>query len=321
MRDMPLVSVIIPAYNCARLIPETLESLFAQDYPNLEIVVVNDGSKDNTLELLKSYGDRIQLVDQANTGAPGARNKGIQSARGEFIGFCDADDIWAPGKVSAQVRHLQNCPDVGMVFCDWQVWDPRADGSFEIPESFRDSGDTTLVDPANSGWIYTRLLLDCICLTSTVMFRRTVVEKVGFFDTNLWNGDDYDYWLRTSRITRIDKLGSKLVLYRILPQSVARTPTSIHYEYKVLTSAISRWGYSGPDGKSNSAGLMRNRFAGMRFGFGYLHYYTGDPRIAMAAFRSAICHKPWWHLPWAYLLLALWKSIKSPNSATAASVR
>lgn len=309
MIEHPLVSVIVPAYNCVKYIPETLSSLFQQDYPNIEIVVVNDGSKDDTLDLLKSYGDKIVLVDQANTGVPGARNHGIKVARGRYVAFCDSDDLWSPQKVSEQVRYLETYPEVGMVYCDWQVWHPDDGGLFTIPESFKQPQDGQVVDPDNSGWIYHKLLLDCVCLTSSVMFRADIIAQVGYFDLNLWNGEDYDYWLRTSRITQIHKLKPTLVLYRILPQSLARTPTRIHYEYEVLNNAIARWGSIGPTGETIRAGALSHRIAEMRFGFGYLHFKTGDSLIAMKSFLGAIRQKPFWHLPWAYLIMSLWKRL------------
>ncbi len=307
MNQIPLVSVIVPAYNCTTYIPETLSSLFAQDYPNVEIIVVNDGSKDNTLELLKSYGNKIVLINKKNTGAPGARNAGIRAARGKFIAFCDSDDIWAKRKISVQLTYLNDHPDVGMVYCQWHVWEAENDGRFVIPPSFDNETDNQEIDTKNSGWIYHKLLLDCICLTSSVMFRREIIYQVGFFAENLWSGEDYDYWLRTSRIIEIHKLNSSLVLYRILPQSIARTPTKIHYEYEVLQKAIAQWGEFSPDGQKNDSSTMRNRFANMRFGFGYLHFKSGDPAIAVSAFISSIRYKPFWYLPWAYLILSMWK--------------
>lgn len=320
MSQLPLVSVIVPAYNCAKYIPETLSSIFEQDYPDVEIIVVNDGSKDDTLELLKTYRDRIVLIDQQNTGAPGARNAGMRVARGEFISFCDSDDLWAKQKTRAQVAYLNHHPNVGMVYCKWHVWEPESGGRFVVPPFFNSEDDSQEIDPNNSGWLYHKLLLDCICLTSSVMFRREIITKVGFFADDLWNGDDYDYWLRTSRITEIHKLKSSLVLYRILPQSVARTPTNIHYEYEILQKAIARWGTISPDGQKNDAGAIRNRFAKMRFGFGFLHFKSGDPVIAVRSFVSSIKHKPFWYLPWFYLLLSLWKRFAIPKPQSSAII-
>ncbi|MBK1695225.1 hypothetical protein CKO09_10835 [Chromatium weissei] len=307
MSNLSLVSVIVPAYNCVKYISETLESLFAQDYSNIEIIVVNDGSKDNTLDFLKNYGNKIILIDQVNIGAPGARNTGIRVAQGEFIAFCDSDDVWASNKVSNQVEYLNQHSNVGMVYCHWHVWEPNSNGNFIVPFNFGHEDYNQEIDPDKSGWIYHKLLLDCICLTSSVMFRKSVIDKVGFFDPSLWNGDDYDYWLRTSRITEIHKLRSALVLYRILPQSVARTPTKTHYEYEILQKTILKWGETSQNGDRNSSDMIKNRVAKMRFDFGYLHFKSGDPLIAVKSFFGSIKQKPFWYLPWVYLLLVLLK--------------
>jgi glycosyltransferase involved in cell wall biosynthesis len=315
MPKPPLVSVVVPAYNCAGLIPETLASLLAQDYPSIEIVVVNDGSTDGTLALLRTYGERIRVIDQPNAGAPGARNRGIMAASGDFVCFCDSDDIWASTKISDQVTYLNDHPQVGMLYCDWYVWEPDSHGAFAIPEGFGELADRQAIVPELSGWIYHKLLLDCVCLTSSVMFRKSILTQVGAFDPAFWNGDDYDYWIRTSRITEIHKLRAKLVLYRILPNSVARTPTRVHYEYLIVQKAIATWGLAGPTGQRNSKRAIANRLAQMRFGFGYLHLKTGDPKIAAKAFADCIARRPWWVLPWIYATLSVWKQLTKTRPA------
>jgi glycosyltransferase involved in cell wall biosynthesis len=315
MNEFPLVSIIVPAYNCENYISETLLSLFEQDYPNIEIIVVNDGSTDGTLNLLKTYAEKVLLIDQVNTGVSGARNQGIQAARGEFISFCDSDDLWAPQKVSEQVNYFADHPNVAMVYCGWHVWKADNEGRFIVPKEFKSPVNPSEIDLSESGWIYHKLLLDCICLTSTVMLRKNIVSDIGVFDTDLACGEDYDYWLRISRITEIHKLKSKLVLYRSIQQSISHMPTQVHYEYRVLENAISRWGTTGPNGEQPIAGLLTKRFAQMQFDFGYLHFKFGDPKTATRSFWNAISLQPFWHLPWAYLTIGLWKLLKSKRKS------
>lgn len=314
MNEFPLVSIIVPAYNCENYISETLLSLFEQDYPNIEIIVVNDGSTDGTLNLLKTYAEKVLLIDQVNTGVSGARNHGIQAARGEFISFCDSDDLWAPQKVSEQVNYFADHANVAMVYCGWHVWKADNEGRFIVPKDFKLPVNSPEIDLSESGWIYHKLLLDCVCLTSTVMLRKYIVSDIGVFDTDLACGEDYDYWLRISRITEIHKLKSKLVLYRSIPQSISQIPTQVHYEHKVLQNAISLWGTTGPNGEQPSAGLLTKRFAQMQFDFGYLHFKSGDPKIAIRSFWNAIYLLPFWHLPWVYFILGLWRQISKTSS-------
>lgn len=309
MSSAPLVSVIVPAYNSAAYITETISSLLEQTYPNIEIIVVNDGSQDKTLDVLKAYQTKIVLIDQLNTGVSGARNTGIRAAKGDFISFCDSDDLWAPQKIHEQLTYLQHHPSVGMVYCDWHVWNPDHDGNFVVPDFFRSTQYGQEIDSSKSGWIYHKLLLDCICLTSTVMLRNDTVNKVGFFNTDLWCGEDYDYWLRVSRITEIHKLKSKLVLYRSLAESITRKPTRVHYEYEVFCNAIAQWGVASPNGETNDSRALKERVAKMRFDFGYHHLNSGDAAIAIKSFADSIIRKPLWHLPWMYLMLALYSRL------------
>lgn len=120
---MPIASIVVPAFNAARTLSETLESLLSQTIRDYEVIIVNDGSTDNTLEIARGFTDdaRVRIVTQPNRGLAGARNAGIAAARGKYIGFCDADDIWMPEKLATHVRHLEQSPDVGLSFSGSQL--------------------------------------------------------------------------------------------------------------------------------------------------------------------------------------------------------
>ncbi|WP_236638622.1 glycosyltransferase family 2 protein [Mangrovicoccus ximenensis] len=121
---MPEASIVVPAYNAAATLRETLESLLAQTHPDFEIVVVDDGSTDCSAAIARSFGDRrIRLVQQRNRGLAGARNSGIAAARGRYVGFCDADDLWRPGKLAAHAAHLAANPQVGLSFSGSELID------------------------------------------------------------------------------------------------------------------------------------------------------------------------------------------------------
>src|SRR5437016_1233967 len=113
---MPLlVSAVIPAYNYARFVCRAVDSVLAQTYPHLECIVVDDGSTDNTLEVLAPYGDHIRVITQKNAGLSAARNTGVRNAGGEYVGFLDADDWWQPQKIAKQVALAEKRPELGAI--------------------------------------------------------------------------------------------------------------------------------------------------------------------------------------------------------------
>ena len=305
----PLVSVIIPVYNCADYVAEAIESALAQDWPHKEVLVVNDGSTDNCLAILQGFGDRIRLIDQKNAGPPAARNQGLAAARGAYIAFLDADDVWLQGKLSAQVRHMQAHHEVHTVFTDWHVWAPDTSGRFVRPPELECHSVTDQVDKANSGWLYHRLLLDCALLTTTVMLRASMVQRIGGFDLSLWNGDDYDYWLRASREGKITKLQSVGAFYRCVPGSVSRKPNTANYGHKVLAQALSRWGLTGPDGPAVDNATMQRRLLRVQAEHAHIHLLRGDPQIAFNTYIRILKSHParlsfWVHTAHARLKMA-----------------
>ena len=318
-QSLPLVSVIMPAFNSARYIQESIDSVLAQDYPNNELIVIDDGSTDSTVELVSDYGNRVRLITQQNQGAAVARNAGLKAARGDYIAFIDSDDVWLPGKLTTQIRHLQHHPDVGIVYARWHKWKPDNSGEFPPPATFNVSGaDTHDSDPGitqdGSGWLYTRLLFTSKLHTITVVARRSVVEVVGDFDTTLKRGQDYDYWIRASRETRIHQLDQPLALYRLHDDGCMTKYPNVNYEFLVVQKALDKWGRIGPDGSTTSRGAIRRRLGETCFSFGYFHYWEGTPRIAMRAFAHAVIRQPLHLSSWAYLALSSVKAIREAGA-------
>lgn len=215
---MPKVSVVIPAYNAEHTLPETLASALDQTYRDFEVVVVDDGSTDDTAGVARGVGDdRVRVISVANGGVARARNTGIREASGEFITFLDADDLWRPTKLERQIELLHGEAGVGV----------SVTGATRI-----DSGSRPVIRrPAWSaeGLVVRRMLgaaLDDYCeallLNSMVagcissgMVRRSTVEQVGGFDPSFSQAADWDYWLRLSRMTRFGVLDDEMVLYRV----------------------------------------------------------------------------------------------------------
>jgi glycosyltransferase involved in cell wall biosynthesis len=288
---LPAVSVIIPAYNAEKFVLEAIASVRAQDYPNVEIILVDDGSCDGTVDFVSRQAPDVRVVQQANAGAAAARNTGLRNAGGDFICFLDADDGWLPGKLAAQVAYLQSHPNVGAVFHRWMVLKPDEMGNYGVPRQ-QDVPDPGEIDPESSGWLYPRLLLDCIVHTSTVMIRREVVEDVGHFETGLITGEDYDYWLRVSRQCEVHKLAGTYSFYREVAGGLTSVPKERNNEYLVLKQALQKWGMTSPDGSGASASLVRRRLARLTFDFGYAHYHRGSMARAAEAFARSLRHDP-----------------------------
>jgi glycosyltransferase involved in cell wall biosynthesis len=184
--NIPLVSVILPTYNRAWILREAIDSVLSQNYPNIELIVVDDGSTDRTAELLASYGDSIRVLSQKNKGVSAARNAGIKKSRGKFIALLDSDDTWMQGKISCQVEFFKNHPEAMICQTD-EIW---------IRKGVR-------INPRKkhkklSGMIFEPSLHLCLVSPSAVMMRRKLFELKGYFNEKFTICEDYDLWLRVS---------------------------------------------------------------------------------------------------------------------------
>jgi glycosyltransferase involved in cell wall biosynthesis len=301
------ISVIIPAYNAAEFIGDSLSSVKAQAIQDLQIIVVDDGSTDGTADRVAAEHPDVELIRKANGGAATARNRGIAAAHGDYLAFLDADDIWLPGKLAAQWRHLQAHPDIHLVCTGFERWQQTASGRYPPLEPLIAEAaaipDTEL-DTERSGWIYHQLLLDCHVWTSTVMLRRAILERTGTFDESLRLGQDYDFWLRASRVTPIHTLRRPMALYRQHPDSATVRGASVNYGARVLTRAVKQWGYSSPNGQSVSAQQVRKRIAAIHFDLGYRRYCNADYRLAAKDFASSLSKSPGQPRTWLYLIVS-----------------
>ncbi|MCU0523777.1 MAG: glycosyltransferase family 2 protein [Elainella sp. Prado103] len=185
---MPQISVIIPAYNAANTIEETLKSVLQQTWTDFEVIVIDDGSTDHTAEIVNHFSDpRICLYSYANGGLPTARNRGIAQAKGELIAFLDADDLWTADKLELQQAALQQSPQAGVAYSWTSFMTVTPAGQIFQPGS----------PYAWSGEVYAQLLVaDFILSGSNVLVRRSAIETAGWFDPALKSCEDWDYWLR-----------------------------------------------------------------------------------------------------------------------------
>jgi len=301
----------MPAYNAEPYIADSIKSVLSQDYANIELIVVDDGSRDGTPELAERFGERVRVFRQKNAGPAAARNRGIAAAKGDFIAFLDADDLWLPGKIAMQVKYLQDHPDVGVVFGGFSRWYSEANGAYAAPPPPINLNTPLMLVPAHTGWIYKDILLDSVICIITAMVRRSVIETVGVFDESLVTGEDYDFWLRVSNQFRAVEIYRTLAYYRINSSSTTNVPRKDNNEYKVLLKTLKANGSAGPDGIAASESALQERFFQLCFSHGYFHFRSGDPTVAQNAFAAAIGYAPFRPKVWVYLMLAAIKRITS----------
>ena len=239
----PLVSIIIPAFNAEPYIAETIASALAQTYPNIELIIINDGSTDGTPKIIEDFAarhPRIRAVSQLNAGLSATRNRGIALANGEFVTFLDADDLIRPQKIELQVRRfLKSGPEVGIVYC----WTQRIDE------------DGRIIPHANTCCIIEGACLDEVVTNNIVgpgsvaMLRRRVALEVGGFDETMRQGcEDNKFYARIAENYHFAVEREYLVGYRRVGSSVTRNikrvasaAEQLIAEYKRRYPSVARW--------------------------------------------------------------------------------
>ncbi|BAY84269.1 glycosyltransferase involved in cell wall biogenesis [Calothrix parasitica NIES-267] len=216
MVDKPKVSVIVPAYNVSKYIPEALASLEKQTFSDFEVLVVDDGSTDDTAAVVQKFcqrDTRFHLLQKPNGGLSSARNYGIRHARGEYIALLDGDDIYHRDKIATHIARLYDKPDVGVVY--------------SASQTIRDDGKPTFISlsgkPVHSNPLLALLCKNFVGHGSNAVFRRCLIDEVGGFDENLRSWEDVDLWLRIAAMQKWRFFREKRVLcyYRVRPSGLS----------------------------------------------------------------------------------------------------
>lgn len=222
---MPKVSVIIPTYNRADYVRESIESVLAQTYTDYEIIIVDDGSMDDTREVLKPWIDdgTIRYVYQENQGESAARNNGIRMAQGRYISFLDSDDLFLPTKFEKQVAYLDSHPEEAFV----QSWYAKFDDAGN-DLGYRDTSDI-------SGKVYPGILLDWSVLLAvpSVVVRAKILKDVGGFDEAIYWGPDLDLWRRITQKYPIGVIPEVLCKIRVHPGNISGDKVSAAASFAV----------------------------------------------------------------------------------------
>ncbi len=215
----PLVSVVIPTYNRADTVGHAVESVRAQTFTDYEIIVVDDGSRDNTAAVVARFGDAVRYIAQPNGGVAVARNRGVAEARGRYVAFLDSDDAWLPAKLERQMAFVAQRPELGFAYADARV----------VDESGRELGVKPVQRPVAD--TLEALLQGNFIPTLTVVARRDAVQAVGGFDPQLRGPEDYDLWMRLAARYPFAGVRETLAVYHQSGSGLSGDPNKIYAEY------------------------------------------------------------------------------------------
>ncbi len=275
-----LISVIIPSYNSESFVCDAVRSVLAQTFSPLEILVIDDGSTDNTRGVLEQFGDRIRYYRQENRGPASARNTGIHFASGKLLAFLDADDVWLPDKLSKQYNVLAQQSEIGLVHSDIRYW-------------HQDTGEKNLKWVGRerfAGDCYICLFYENRVLTSSILVRKECFGKAGLFDERLGRAEDWDMLIRIARHYRFAYIPEPLIDYRLhgagLTNNEARMRES---ELRVLVKALR----ADPQlTKQLGKSFINNMLAHKSLCIGYQFLEDGDIKTARYYFGKAFVFDP-----------------------------
>ncbi|RFC49185.1 MAG: Glycosyltransferase involved in cell wall bisynthesis [Verrucomicrobia bacterium] len=289
---MPRVSIVIPSYNSAKYLPETLQSVLQQDYQDFEVIVVNDGSTDDTESWFAAHvsDPRLRLITQANQGPSTARNTGIAASRGEYIAFLDSDDLWHPTKLTKQLEILDGDPHAAMVYCWLANIDHLGNPTGKIRRYF------------SEGMVWPELIKhNFIGCGSNAMVRRRCFDDLGLFDPATTGIEDWDMWLRIADHHPFRVIREPLVYYRQHPASLSNNWFVLEKSFqRVLEKAFS------------STEAAKTRLKSMSYAMAYLclswkpvqsrhRNHVDSSRLL----RQAVSYDPKLRLTAGYMRLAL----------------
>lgn len=254
---IPTVSVVIPVYNRGKFVRETINSVLRQTYNDFEVIAVDDGSKDDSLAVLNSFGDCITVLQHPNgenRGQSAAINLGLERARGRYVAVLDSDDLWMPEKLSVLIEYLETHPEIGLVYSNGQWVDEGGNSKGVIYRSNHvETSDASAV------------LLNCyFALPSNSVIRREAFEKAGGFDETLRTAQDHDMAVRIAEVARLAYVDRVLWAYRRHPASVSKRSGELRWRngFLILDKAVKRYSYP--------ARVIRGRRAVLHFRLGQL---------------------------------------------------
>lgn len=287
----PLVSIIIPSFNMAGLAVRAVESVLNQTYKNIEIIVIDDGSTDDTRQRLEVFGDRVKYLYKPNGGVCSARNVGLKMASGKFIGLLDSDDTYMPEKVERSLDFLQRHPDYGFVHTDTYLVDIKG----QIIERYQHPKSRV------TGKITDTLLMGNFIANPTNFFSRECYERCGGFEESLFPPGDWDLWLRIASHFKVGYIDQPLSKYSVLSNSCFNDLERTKREEKWV---LDRFFQSNPayDGK-----IKRKAYSEFHLRNAQCYFVKRQEEQCRNEFAESFQSYPWngkWWLLGGYYLLA-----------------
>jgi glycosyltransferase involved in cell wall biosynthesis len=278
------VSLVIATYNHARFLGEALDSAVAQTLTGVEVVVVDDGSTDDTPDVLARYGGRIRVIRQPNRGLAAARNTGLAAARGTYVSFLDADDVLMPTKLAEQVVILDRAPAVGWTYCDVLIETAASGAAIRASERFG-YGTRTL-----EGWLFPELIHGNFIPAIAPLIRRSVLDAAGAFDERLTALEDWDLWLRLSLIAEARYSPAVLVRYRVRPGGMSEDRARMDRNRFRVLDKLCR---TRPAAVEGLGAAGRRLIADTHNWLGKEAYARGDWAEARRRFAASLVTVPW----------------------------
>ena len=241
----PRVSVIIPTYNRWPLLGDAIDSVLGQSFPSFELVVVDDGSTDETPARLAKYGERLRVISQPNRGVSAARNRGVLAAQAPYVALLDSDDLWLPDKLRQQSEFMLADPEVGICQTN-ELWIRNGRRVNPKAKHSKPSGD-----------IFRRSLELCLVSPSAVMIKKALLDEIGGFDESLPVCEDYDLWLRLSVDHKVPLIASALVIKRGGHDQLSRSVWGMDRYRVIALQKLLRSGITGDKRQATLAVLTR----------------------------------------------------------------